>query len=104
MATNEQAREEQLGQISGLAAGLITGARIGSVFIRVPIVGTFVGAMLGGVVGSAVGQRVGPPLYRGVSAFLDSLNQPLSDRPTAKPGGSAATAQKVEVERNESSD
>src|SRR5437899_1993149 len=104
MATNEQAREEQLGQISGLAAGLITGARIGSVFIRVPIVGTFIGAMLGGVVGSAVGQRVGPPLYRGVSAFFDSLNQPLSDRPAAKPGDSAATAQKVEVERNESSD
>jgi phage tail tape-measure protein len=104
MATNEQAREEQLGQMSGLAAGLITGARIGSVFIRIPLVGTFVGAMLGGVVGSAVGQRVGPPLYRGVSAFLDSLNRPLSDSPAGKAEGSAATAQKVEVERDASSD
>jgi len=96
MATNEQAREEQMGQISGLAAGLITGARIGSRFIRVPIVGTFVGAMVGGVVGSAVGQRVGAPLYRSVSSFLDSLSQPVSSSSTAK----SATAQKVEVERD----
>ena len=86
------------GPVSGLAAGLITGARIGTRFIRVPLVGTFVGAMVGGVVGSAVGQRVGPAVYRGVSAFLDSLSQPVS-------GGSAAkssTAQRVEVERDES--
>ena len=104
MATNEQAREEQLGQMSGLAAGLITGARIGTIFIRVPLVGTFIVAMLGGVIGSAVGQRVGPPLYRGVSAFLDGLNQPLSGTSTARPGSGAATAQRVEVERDASSD
>ena len=103
MATNEQAREEQMGQMSGLAAGLITGARIGSRFIRVPVVGTFVGAMVGGVIGSAVGQRVGAPLYRGVSSFLDSLSQPVGGSSTGRSGGSATTAHRVEVERDESS-
>jgi hypothetical protein len=96
MATNEQAREEQLGQMSGLAAGLITGARIGTRFIRVPLVGTFGGAMVGGVVGSAVGQRVGPAVYRGVSTFLDSLSQPAGGSSTTR----SSTAHKVEVERD----
>ena len=57
-----------------------------------------IGAMVGGVVGSAVGQRVGVPLYRGVSSFLDSLSQPVSGSSTAK----SSTAQRVEVERDES--
>ena len=96
MATNERASEEQMGQISGLAAGLMTGARIGTRFIPVPLVGTFVGAMVGGVVGSAVGQRVGPAVYRGVSAFLDSLSQPVGGSSTSR----SSTAQKVEVERD----
>ncbi|MBF6612393.1 MAG: hypothetical protein IVW55_04625 [Chloroflexi bacterium] len=78
MEKNEQERNEQMGGLAGLGAGVIAGAEIGTAAIPVPIVGTFVGAMVGGVVGSAIGQRVGSAALSGLNAFLDSLSTPRS--------------------------
>ena len=72
----EQARNEQIGGLAGLGAGILTGARVGTVVIPIPVVGTFAGAMLGGVLGSAVGRRVGAATLSGINAFMDTLAAP----------------------------
>ncbi len=76
MEKNEQERNEQMGGLAGLGAGVIAGAEIGTVAIPIPVLGTFVGAMVGGVLGSAIGQRVGSAALGGVNAFLDGLSAP----------------------------
>jgi phage tail tape-measure protein len=89
MENKEQERNEQMGGLAGLGAGVIAGAQVGTVAIPIPIVGTFVGAMLGGVVGSALGQRVGGAALSGVNAFLDGLSAPHNDDGSGKPEGGA---------------
>ena len=81
---NKQDRNEQMGGLAGLGAGIIAGAQVGTVAIPVPVVGTFVGAMVGGVVGSAVGQRVGGAALSGLNAFLDSLTAPSKSQPESR--------------------
>ena len=76
MDNKQQDRNEQMGGLAGLGAGVIAGAQVGTVAIPVPVIGTFVGAMVGGVVGSAVGQRVGGAALSGLNAFLDGLSAP----------------------------
>ena len=66
-------RDEQLGGLAGLGAGVIAGAELGTVMLPIPIVGTFVGGLMGGVVGSAVGRRVGGMALSGLNAFFDTL-------------------------------
>ena len=84
MQNNQQDRNEQMGGLAGLGAGIIAGAQVGTVGIPVPVVGTFVGAMVGGVVGSAVGQRVGGAALSGLNAFLDGLTAPPKQQPRAE--------------------
>jgi outer membrane lipoprotein SlyB len=91
---NEQ--HEQIGSIAGLAAGMLTGARIGTICIPIPIVGTFAGALVGGVLGSEVGRTVGSAILDGIDAFAASLSQPRgpattgSEAPDETPGGPTA--------------
>ena len=81
MDNKQQDRNEQMGGLAGLGAGIIAGAQVGTVAIPVPVVGTFVGAMVGGVVGSAVGQRVGGAALSGLNAFIDGLTAPSKSQP-----------------------
>ena len=93
MESKEQQRNEQMGGLAGLGAGVIAGAEIGTVAIPIPVVGSFVGAMVGGVLGSAVGQRVGGAALGGVNAFLDGLFTPHthnSEGPHTPAGGAFA--------------
>ena len=73
MADKERERNERLGGLAGLGAGVLTGAQVGTVMLPIPVVGTFTGALVGGILGSAVGQRVGGAALTGVNAFLDEL-------------------------------
>jgi phage tail tape-measure protein len=73
MADKERERNEQLGGVAGLGAGVLAGAQVGTVVLPIPVVGTFTGALVGGILGSAVGQRVGGAALTGVNAFLDEL-------------------------------
>ena len=84
MDNNQQDRNEQMGGLAGLGAGIIAGAQVGTVAIPVPVIGTFVGAMVGGVVGSAVGQRVGGAALSGLNAFLDGLSTPSKPQPESR--------------------
>jgi phage tail tape-measure protein len=61
MAENQN---EEIGSLTGIAAGAIAGAGVGSALL--PVVGTFAGALVGGILGSQIGRTVG-------GAFLDSL-------------------------------
>lgn len=74
MSQTDRERNEQMGGLAGLGAGVIAGAQVGTVAVPIPVVGTFLGAMVGGVVGSAIGQRVGAAALSGVNAFLDGLS------------------------------
>ncbi len=76
MEAKEQERNEQMGGLAGLGAGVLAGAEIGTAAIPIPVVGTFVGALAGGVLGSALGRRVGGAALNGVNAFLSSLTSP----------------------------
>ncbi len=94
MDKKERERNEHMGGLAGLGAGVLAGAQVGTVAIPVPVVGTFVGAMVGGVVGSALGQRVGAAALGGVNAFLDALSAPRQgggphNPPNAGEGGNA---------------
>ena len=92
MDNKETERNEHMGGLAGLGAGVIAGAQVGTVVIPIPVVGTFVGAMLGGVVGSALGQRVGGAALSGVNTFLDNLTapRPPGPGPDHPSGGSPA--------------
>ena len=72
----EQARDEKIGSMAGMGAGILTGARVGSIIIPIPVVGTFAGALLGGMVGSEIGRRVGAAAMSGINAFMDTLTTP----------------------------
>lgn len=79
MADKERERNEQMGGLAGLGAGVLADAQIGTVVLPIPVLGTFVGALTGGVLGSAVGQRVGGAAISGVNAFMDGLANPRKD-------------------------
>ncbi len=74
MTQTNRERNEHMGGLAGLGAGVIAGAQVGTVAVPIPVVGTFLGALAGGVVGSAIGQRVGAAALSGVNAFLDGLS------------------------------
>ena len=61
---DKQNQNEEIGSLTGIAAGALAGASVGSALF--PVVGTFAGALVGGIVGSAIGRTVG-------GAVLDSL-------------------------------
>src|SRR5690242_2112298 len=63
---------EQLGSLTGIAAGAIAGATAGSAVL--PITGTFGGAPIGGILGSEVARTVG-------GAVLNALNPTTVDAP-----------------------
>ena len=43
----DQVRNEQIGGLAGMGAGMMAGARLGTMLIPLPVVGTFVGGLLG---------------------------------------------------------
>jgi phage tail tape-measure protein len=86
MAESRQERNERVGSIAGLGAGVIAGAQIGTAFIPIPIVGTFAGALVGGVLGSEVGKTVGSAILDGVNALAESLS---GERPGGPDSGGA---------------
>ncbi|MDQ3705600.1 MAG: hypothetical protein M3437_10335 [Chloroflexota bacterium] len=74
MSQTNREKNEHLGGLAGLGAGVIAGAQVGTVAVPIPVVGTFLGALAGGVLGSAIGQRVGGAALSGVNAFFDGLS------------------------------
>jgi phage tail tape-measure protein len=76
--TAEQAENEKIGKMSGMAGGAVTGAAIGTSIL--PVVGTFAGALVGGVVGSEIGQKVGGKILN----TLDKLSETKTDAAPAK--------------------
>ena len=82
---SDQARNEQVGGLAGMGAGMLAGARIGSVLIPIPVVGTFLGGLFGGVAGTELGKRIGPAIINAGTAFIQSMTTP--PQPEAKAGG-----------------
>jgi len=83
--TSEQARNEQIGGLAGMSAGMLAGARIGSVLIPIPVVGTFLGGLFGGVAGTELGKRIGPALINAGTAFVQTIT--TAPQTEAKAGG-----------------
>jgi outer membrane lipoprotein SlyB len=83
---SQQERNERIGSVAGLGAGMITGAQVGTLFIPIPIVGTFAGALIGGLLGSEVGKTVGSAVLDGVQAFTESLSGNLPSGPESSGG------------------
>ena|SRR5260221_5780007 len=48
---------EEIGSLTGIAAGALAGASLGS-FVM-PVIGTFAGALAGGILGSQIGRTIG---------------------------------------------
>jgi phage tail tape-measure protein len=70
-----QKQNEEIGNLSGIGAGVLAGAALGSAVL--PVIGTFAGALAGGLLGSQVGRTFG-------GAILDALEgQPTE--PAAAP-------------------
>lgn len=75
MENKEQDRNEQIGGVAGLGAGILTGMRFGSILIPIPVVGTFLGGLAGGVLGSAAGKRIVPAVVNAATSFVQTLTE-----------------------------
>jgi len=82
---SDQARNEQVGGLAGMGAGMLAGARIGSVLIPIPVVGTFLGGLFGGVAGTELGKRIGPAIINAGMAFIQTVT--TAPQTEAKAGG-----------------
>jgi phage tail tape-measure protein len=81
----DQARNEQIGGLAGMGAGMLAGARVGSLLIPIPVVGTFLGGLFGGVAGTEIGKRIGPALINAGTAFMQTVT--TAPETEAKAGG-----------------
>jgi phage tail tape-measure protein len=88
----EQARNEQIGGLAGMGAGMLAGARVGTMLIPIPVVGTFLGGLFGGVAGTEIGKRIGPALINAGTAFLQTVTTAPQAEPKAGGEDSAAEA------------